>query len=143
MSIAPDSFQEFFRGLERAPLGFGELEFRWRKLTAKCLCENSLSDAVYSLSPLRKSCFNPVDQREQFLYPSDDFLLLGKRGQNKRQFPDSLTVQSLRTRATTAFSRCFVLKLKPTPQELRADKPVRNQYGRDVLVDRSFNLKDG
>jgi len=61
-------------------------------------CENSLSDAAYSLSPLRKSRFNPVGQCEESFYAADNFLLLGERGQNKRQFLDSLTVPSKRQR---------------------------------------------
>ena len=69
-TASADSVEEFFCGLERAPLGLGKFEFRWHELTTKCLGKNGLSNAVYALSPLRRSCFNPVGQREQFLYPS-------------------------------------------------------------------------
>ena len=52
MPIAPNSIEEFLCGFQTAPLGFGDLEFRWHEFTANCLGKNGLSNAVHSLLPL-------------------------------------------------------------------------------------------
>src|SRR5258708_7033151 len=59
-----NSIKKFLRRLKRTPLSLGKFEFRWHKLTMKCLGKNGLSNAVHSLSPFRKSGFNSVSQCE-------------------------------------------------------------------------------
>ena len=53
MSVAFNSIEKLFRGLERAPLGFGKFEFRWHKLTAKCLGKSERTRTQVQISELR------------------------------------------------------------------------------------------
>jgi hypothetical protein len=49
LSVAPDSFEEFFCGLKGAPLSLSKFEFRWHKLTTKGLGENGSSKTAVCL----------------------------------------------------------------------------------------------
>jgi len=50
-ACSADPGEEFFRGLERAPLGLRKFEFRWHKFTTKCLGENVLSNVSTRYRP--------------------------------------------------------------------------------------------
>src|SRR2546421_123720 len=79
-AILLNPLQELLGRFKRTPLGFGEFEFRWHKLTTKCLGKNGLSNAVYSLSSLHKSRFNPIGECEQSLDSADNLFLFRQRG---------------------------------------------------------------
>src|SRR5260370_7839830 len=110
-SVKLNYFQKLFRRLKRTSLGFSKFEFRWYKVTMKCLGKNGLSDAVYSLSCLQKSRLNPVGQQEQTLHSANDFLLLGQRRQRKFQSQELLLLEVHPAVQNTALYRLPFLNL--------------------------------